>query len=132
MALAETSPAATRPPSMAESNCDAHVSRDTWASQLLSAIEGGRVAAGDVSASAIRTITRSTADYGMLSRRAGLIFGKVRDADADKAKIITTKRKMILAANAKPDLEKGHEVAQRTCFTCHKLHGEGADIGPDT
>ncbi|HEY6167821.1 MAG TPA: PVC-type heme-binding CxxCH protein, partial [Verrucomicrobiae bacterium] len=77
-------------PATRRAAADVLASRDTWASQLLSAIEGGRVAAGDVSASAIRTITRSTADYGMLSRRGGLIFGKVRDADADKAKIITT------------------------------------------
>ncbi|MBI5774734.1 MAG: c-type cytochrome [Verrucomicrobia bacterium] len=118
-------------PATRRAAADVLTSRDNWASQMLSAIEGGRVAASDVSASAIRTITRSTADYGMLARRAGLIFGKVRDADADKAKLIAAKRKMILGNKSQPDLNKGREVAQRTCFTCHKLHGEGADIGPD-
>ncbi len=105
--------------------------RDRWASVLLSAVEGGSVLASDVSASAIRTITRSTADYGMLARRAGLIFGRVQEANADKAKVIATKKQMILGAKTPPDLKKGREIAQKTCFTCHKLHGEGADIGPD-
>jgi putative membrane-bound dehydrogenase-like protein len=118
-------------PATRRAAADVLAARDRWASVLLSAIEGGGVAAGDVSASAIRAITRSTADYGMLARRAGLIFGRVQEADADKAKIIAAKRKMILGAKGQPDLKKGHELAQKTCFTCHKLHGEGADIGPD-
>jgi putative heme-binding domain-containing protein len=25
----------------------------------------------------------------------------------------------------------GHELALKTCLTCHKLHGEGAEVGPD-
>src|SRR5207247_7631889 len=29
------------------------------------------------------------------------------------------------------DLEGGHEVAMKACLTCHKLHGEGAEVGPD-
>jgi putative heme-binding domain-containing protein len=118
-------------PATRRAAADVFASRDRWASVLLSAIEGGAVAASDVSASAIRTITRSTADFGMLARRAGLIFGRVQEADADKAKIIAAKKQMILGAKAQPDLKKGQEIAQRTCFTCHKLHGEGAEIGPD-
>jgi putative heme-binding domain-containing protein len=118
-------------PATRRAAADVLASRDRWASVLLSAIEGGTVAASDVSASAIRTITRSTADFGMLARRAGLIFGRVQEADADKAKISAAKKQMILGAKTPPDLKKGYEVAQRTCFTCHKLHGEGAEIGPD-
>jgi putative membrane-bound dehydrogenase-like protein len=118
-------------PATRRAAADVLAARDRWASVLLSAIEGGTVPASDVSASAIRAMTRSTADYGMLARRAGLIFGRVQEADADKAKIIAAKKQMILGAKTPPDLKKGHEIAQRTCFTCHKLHGEGADIGPD-
>jgi putative heme-binding domain-containing protein len=39
------------------------------------------------------------------------------------------KRKVVLAAQ--PDLKAGHEVAVRACLVCHKLYGEGADVGPD-
>lgn len=33
--------------------------------------------------------------------------------------------------SGKGDLEKGRELARKTCFVCHKLNGEGAEVGPD-
>src|SRR5262249_26693755 len=53
-----------------------------------------------------------------------------RPPDADKQKIIELKKKMILAGSA-PDLAAGHELARKTCLTCHKFYGEGAEVGPD-
>jgi len=106
-------------------------SRNNWASQLLSEIEQKRILASDIPAATIRTLTRSEADYGMLAKRATAVFGRVRDANADKLKLIAAKKDMILKTPGQPDLKAGHEVAKRVCFTCHKLHGEGADIGPD-
>jgi len=106
-------------------------SRNNWASQLLSEIEQKRISASDIPAATIRTLTRSEADFGMLAKRATAIFGRVRDANADKLKLIAAKKDMILKTPGQPDLKAGHEVAKKVCFTCHKLHGEGADIGPD-
>ena len=106
-------------------------SRGNWASQLLSELEQKRILASDIPAATIRTLTRSEADYGMLAKRATAVFGRVRDANADKLKLIAAKKDMILGAKGQPDLKAGHEVAKKICFTCHKLHGEGADIGPD-
>ncbi len=106
-------------------------SRNNWASQLLSEIEQKRILASDLSATTIRMLTRSEADYGMLAKRATALFGRVRDANADKLKLIAAKKDMILKTPGQPDLKAGHEVAKKICFTCHKLHGEGADIGPD-
>ncbi|PAW76856.1 MAG: dehydrogenase, partial [Pedosphaera sp. Tous-C6FEB] len=106
-------------------------SRNNWASQLLSEVEQKRILASDIPAATIRTLTRSEADYGMLAKRAAALFGRVRDANADKLKLIAAKKDMILKTPGQPDLKAGHEVAKKVCFTCHKLHGEGADIGPD-
>lgn len=106
-------------------------SRNNWASQLLSELEQKRILVSDIPATTIRTLTRSDADFGMLAKRATAIFGRVRDANADKLKLIAAKKEMILNAKGQPDLKAGHEVAKKICFTCHKLHGEGADIGPD-
>src|SRR5205814_3981669 len=58
------------------------------------------------------------------------IIGRIRPADADKQKIIEQKKKMILSGGP-PDLQAGHEIAKKTCFVCHKLYGEGAEVGPD-
>src|SRR5690606_7191125 len=30
-----------------------------------------------------------------------------------------------------PNMERGREIARSSCFVCHKLNGEGADVGPD-
>ena len=106
-------------------------SRGNWASQLLSELEQKRILASDIPVTAIRTLTRSEADYGMLAKRATAVFGRVRDANADKLKLIAAKKDMLLGAKGQPDLKAGYEIAKKTCFTCHKLHGEGADIGPD-
>jgi putative heme-binding domain-containing protein len=43
--------------------------------------------------------------------------------------LIAEKRRIVLATE--PDLRNGYEVAKRACFVCHKLHGDGADVGPD-
>ncbi len=118
-------------PGVRRAAADVLSSRGRWASMLLSALESKRVPVNDIPPTAIRTLTRSKDDYGMLAKRAALVFGKVRDADADKLKIIAAKKKMILSGAKAPDINAGHEVAKRTCFICHKLYGEGADVGPD-
>lgn len=105
--------------------------RHRWSSSLLGALERGDIVPADIPAPAIRVLTSSKQDFGMLAKRANKVFGRVREADRDKSKIITAKRNMILQAKKEPDLKAGHELAQKVCFTCHKLHGEGADVGPD-
>jgi putative membrane-bound dehydrogenase-like protein len=118
-------------PTVRRAASDILAARARWASMFLSALEQKTIPAGDVPATAIRMIMRSDADYGMLAKRAGLVFGRVRDADKDKLAVINAKKKMILGMKGQPDLKAGHAIAQKTCLNCHKLHGEGADVGPD-
>src|SRR5205814_1864845 len=68
-------------------------------------------------------------DDKTIAEHAGQVLGRYRASTADKLKLIADKRKMLLTGT--PDIQAGHEVAKRTCFVCHKLHGEGADVGPD-
>jgi len=105
------------------------VTRGGWSSSLLSALEQKRIPTSDIPATAIRAMTKSGDDYGMLAKRAEKVFGRVRDADRDKLKLIAEKRKAVLTGT--PDFAKGLETTKAVCLTCHKLHGEGADIGPD-
>lgn len=102
-------------------------SRREWAQELLAAIEKKALAAGDLPASVVRSLVTSR-DIE-IKTRATTVIGRVREADADKLKVIAEKRKIVL--EGKPDSAKGHEIAKKTCFVCHKLYGEGADVGPD-
>lgn len=103
------------------------VTRSKWARALLAGVEKKLVNPEDISATARRALAR--ADDKTIGDNADRLLGRYRASSEDKLKLIAQKRKMILSGT--PDLQAGHEVAKRTCFVCHKLHGEGADVGPD-
>jgi putative heme-binding domain-containing protein len=106
-------------------------SRSRWAGNLLSAVERKVISASELSATTIRALASfARPDDEEFRRRFEQNIGRVRSASADKQKIIEAKKKMILA-EGEPDLKAGHELAAKTCFVCHKLNGEGADVGPD-
>ena len=102
-------------------------SRRRWLLPLLAAIETKQVAPVELSMSAVRALAEAN-DEG-IRQRAAQAIGRIRPANADKQKLIATKKEMILAGKA--DLAAGHEVAKKTCFVCHKLNGEGGEVGPD-
>ncbi len=104
------------------------VSRTQWTLALLSAIEAKQISASEFSASTIQRFSQSKDE--VVRQRALLIIGKIRPVNADKQKLIAEKKDMILKGGP-PDLQAGHALAQKNCFVCHKLYGEGAEVGPD-
>ena len=104
------------------------VSRRNWALALLSEVEAKKISSIELPLTAIRSLAESKDE--VLRQRAEQVIGRVRPANADKQKIIEQKKKMILAGGP-PNLEAGHELARKTCLTCHKLYDEGAEVGPD-
>lgn len=106
---------------------DMLASRGVWIRRLLDGLENKIILPSEISASVARTLLASKNPN--FASRAQRVLGRYREADADKLKIIAAKKKIVLAGE--PDLNKGHEMAKKTCFVCHKLHGEGAEVGPD-
>jgi putative membrane-bound dehydrogenase-like protein len=94
---------------------------------LLAGLENKTVAPSDISATARRAFANS--EDKTIADTADRILGKYRASGADKLKLIAEKRAVVLAAPA--DANNGHEVAKKTCLVCHKMYGEGADVGPD-
>ncbi len=115
-------------PSIRAVAADVLVSRRHWAMALLLAIENKTLTTGDLSISAMRSLVDSKDAF--VSQRAAQVIGRVRPANADKQKMIEQKKQLILSAGA-TDLQAGHELARKTCLVCHKLYGEGAEVGPD-
>ena len=103
------------------------VTRSKWARALLAGVDHKTVKPEDISATARRALAR--ADDATTRDHAERALGLYRATGEDKLKLIAQKRKVIL--DGEPNLEVGHEVAKKTCFVCHKLYGEGADVGPD-
>jgi putative membrane-bound dehydrogenase-like protein len=102
-------------------------SRFIWRSSLFAGLQEHTISPSDLSPSLIRSLVNHE-DEGIRDRALRLI-GRFRAPGADKLKLIAEKRKMVL--EGQPDLKAGREVAKLACFTCHKLHGEGAEVGPD-
>ncbi|MBL9137809.1 MAG: dehydrogenase [Verrucomicrobiales bacterium] len=102
-------------------------SRRRWAMPLLAQVKQGKISATDFGAPVIRSLLQNRDDA--VREEAKVSIGKFRETAGDKVNLIAQKRAMVL--EGQPDLAAGKEVAQRTCLVCHKLHGEGADVGPD-
>jgi len=106
---------------------DVLVTRSKWSRAVLAGVDRKVVTPEDFSATARRTLARSS-DSTVVDH-ANRALGRYRAPGEDKLKLIAEKRKVVLSAE--PDIKAGYEVAKRACFVCHKLYGEGADVGPD-
>ncbi|HTG45040.1 MAG TPA: HEAT repeat domain-containing protein, partial [Verrucomicrobiae bacterium] len=106
---------------------EALVTRTKTARTLLAGIDKKTVQPQDISATARRALARS--EDTTIAAQADRLLGRYRPTEGDKLALIAAKRRVVL--NGQPDAKGGHEVAKKACFVCHKLHGEGADVGPD-
>jgi putative membrane-bound dehydrogenase-like protein len=103
------------------------ISRWQWRDPFLDEIESKRIAPADVPVTVVRALSHAKEQH--VRERVAKSIGRYRESGSDKLKLIAEKRKVVLAG--RPDLKAGHEVTQRSCLVCHKLHGEGAEVGPD-
>ncbi len=106
---------------------DALASRRAGRVALVKAINDRAISPSDLSVTVIRTLTSSGDEQTRAAAKAAI--GKFREISADKAELILAKRKAVLSGT--PNLQNGREVTRKTCLVCHKLHGEGAEVGPD-
>jgi putative membrane-bound dehydrogenase-like protein len=118
---------ATLSPTVRAAVAELCTTRGNWKWPFYAAIERGEVKRGDIPPTVIRSLATSKADNER--QKAIQLFGRVNQSSEEKLKLIAAKRKVVVAGPI--DLAAGHEVAQRNCFICHKLYGEGGDVGPD-
>jgi putative heme-binding domain-containing protein len=105
-------------------------SKRTWAAQLLEAIEANEIERSDLNAYAVRQLHSLGSDE--LTARVRNLWGEVRTTPADKAKLIARYKEQLTGeVLAGADLSAGRSLFDRTCASCHKLFGEGKQIGPD-
>ncbi|MFO1458994.1 MAG: PVC-type heme-binding CxxCH protein [Verrucomicrobiota bacterium] len=117
----------TLPPALRRPVVELCTTRSPWKWSLYAAVERGEVKRGDLPPSVVRALASSKDEAERT--KAQKLFGRVNASSADKLKLIAEKRRVVVTGPV--NLDAGHEVARRTCFVCHKLHGEGADVGPD-
>jgi putative heme-binding domain-containing protein len=109
--------------------------RPTWAAALLDAVEAGRITQNEVGFEQLRQI--AGLKDAELTRRVERRWGKVQaESTDDKRNAINQFRLVLKPSGAagregKGDLAAGKKLFQQSCGVCHRLFGEGNEIGPD-
>jgi len=111
-------------------------SRPTYAAHLLDALSNGTVTANDIPAATASRI----ANLGQpkLNELLAQHWGSVRATSAEKERSIDRYR-TVLTSTPSTDaknvaisgLSNGRRLFKKACATCHKMFGEGSEIGPD-
>lgn len=105
-------------------------SRVEGARALVTALEKGQVARGDIGAFQAGQILRA-ADAS-LGERFRKVWGTVRPGTAERrAEIARWKERLNPQVLGAARLANGRRVYVKACAGCHRLHGEGGDVGPD-
>jgi len=105
-------------------------SRMSFSKALMAAVTRGAVKANELPADIVRQLRA----HGVKEINAQLdkVWGVSRSTPAAKLKEIAKYKKLLEAKVNRPvDLPRGRALFQRTCGQCHKLYGEGGEIGPD-
>lgn len=102
--------------------------RAAWAKSLLAAIAAGRLPASAINTNQIRQLLASGDKELVAAVKAK--WGSIReDRDPRRDLVIAEMRRLIRRTPGDP--HKGVEVFNRVCGQCHRLYGQGADVGPD-
>jgi putative membrane-bound dehydrogenase-like protein len=117
----------------AEEKADAVITlagRKDGALALLAAVGDKRIPKSDVSAFAARQM--KALNDKAISALLEDVWGTVKPASATRA-AQTAKLKALLTPEyvKTADAANGKSVFTKTCASCHKLNGEGGDVGPD-
>jgi putative heme-binding domain-containing protein len=116
------------PAALQDKTRDVLLSRPSWSSSALAAVESGALPAKDFSVVQVRRVLLH--NDPSLAVRAGKLWSNVRPATSRE----TTGRisaVAVLLAKGKGDTDRGKAVVAKVCLNCHQLFGEGEKIGPD-
>jgi putative heme-binding domain-containing protein len=106
------------------------VSRPVFAKALLVEVAAGKIPRTDVTPFHARQI-RALNDPA-LTKLLTEAWGELREPAADKKALIAKLRARLTPdVLAKADLSAGRAVFSTVCAACHRLYGQGNDIGPD-
>lgn len=104
--------------------------RPEWARRLVEAVRAGRVAASEIGADVARQIL--ALGDPELSADFESVWGVLWPGRAEIAAATTRLRALVEDETLPaPNPSRGRVLYDQTCGTCHRLFGEGGDIGPD-
>jgi putative membrane-bound dehydrogenase-like protein len=109
---------------------EALASRPTFAAELLELLGNGTIPRTELSASQARQIRGF--ENAILTKRLSEVWGEFRDSPKDKADLMAKlKSEFTPEALSKANRSEGRALFVKQCANCHKLFGQGGEIGPD-
>ena len=106
------------------------VARPVYASALLESMARGALPKSVLTPFQARQI--ASLKDPILTTRMGEVWGTVKTTDEAKRNRISGLEKILWSSFAPdPDLSHGRQLFDRTCASCHRLYGQGRDVGPD-
>jgi putative membrane-bound dehydrogenase-like protein len=103
--------------------------RPFWGLALLDAIDAGRVPADALDLNQIRKLQGS--QHAGLTSRVKARYGTVREGRNPAREQVIAAMRSRLHSGPAGDPHSGLLVFKKLCAQCHKIHGEGQDVGPD-
>ncbi len=102
--------------------------RRTWAEPLLEAIGRREIPTSALNVNQVRQLLARGDES--LAEKVKALWGSVRtDRDPKREEVIAQMRTFLRRTAGDP--QAGQEVFKRVCGQCHKLYGQGPDVGPD-
>ncbi|HIF34956.1 MAG TPA: c-type cytochrome [Planctomycetaceae bacterium] len=118
------------PPTARQDALQTLASRATWAMDMLDAVDAKRIPRSDLSAYTARQL-RNLGDQQVL-KRVQDTWGKVRvTPEEQKQQIANYKKQLSEKVIDRGDLAKGRALYEKKCANCHRIFGQGGNIGPD-
>jgi putative membrane-bound dehydrogenase-like protein len=104
--------------------------RPAWAKAMLEAVGSGVIPRRDVSATVARQLLAfRDPELAQLLERT---WGTTRPTSQDKAALMERYRGSLTPeALSAADTSRGRLTFEQTCAQCHKIYGEGGDVGPE-
>lgn len=107
---------------------DVLTSRPAWGKALITEVDAKKISTGAINVNQIRKLL--ALKDAALTRDTTRLWGRLReDRNPEREKVV--KDMETLLARTKGDPFKGVVVFNRICAQCHKMHGEGQEVGPD-
>jgi putative membrane-bound dehydrogenase-like protein len=102
--------------------------RAAWSKALLKQVEQKKIPPGAINVNQVKKmLALKDAD---LSKHVTAVWGILReDRNPQREKIVTDMRTLLKKTPGDP--KAGVEVFKKLCAQCHKIHGEGQEVGPD-
>jgi putative heme-binding domain-containing protein len=102
--------------------------RARWSRSLVEAVAAERVPASAVNVNQLRRLQASNDPE--LTKLVRTLWGTVRTGRNERRELVVGQMRNFLSKTPGDPFE-GRKVFTKLCAQCHKLHGEGQDVGPD-